>query len=156
MYVLCMSFRSVVEVSVGFYAHPYILYLCMYVRMYVCMRRSFDDGLSECGLECPMGVLALDSKLDPFYSKQGLRKTAPVNTNFPCGQRLAQQIYIYTTHYYLFSILYIRLRFYSFISYFLINYCTHIPSYGLGLLLFPQRNSISISFFFVLRSNNGK
>ena len=67
-----------------------VLYCIIWERNFICMCvcmycRSFDDGLSECGLECPMGVLALDSKLDPFYSKQGMRKTAPVNTYFPCG-----------------------------------------------------------------------
>jgi hypothetical protein len=95
MYVDIISFSQALSLS---------MYVCIYVyvtmngkgvilhhvgtkfHMYVCMYcRSFDDGLSECGLECPMGVLALDSKLDPFYSKQGMRKTAPVNTYFPCG-----------------------------------------------------------------------
>mmetsp|Transcript_19965 Transcript_19965/g.28603 ORF Transcript_19965/g.28603 Transcript_19965/m.28603 type:complete len:582 (+) Transcript_19965:16-1761(+) len=47
--------------------------------------RSFDDGLSECGLVCPLNILALDSKLDSLYSRHGLRKSSPVNTQFPCG-----------------------------------------------------------------------
>ncbi len=46
--------------------------------------RSFDDGLSECGLVCPYQILALDSRLDEHY-KNGERKTRPINTNFPCG-----------------------------------------------------------------------
>jgi capsular polysaccharide biosynthesis protein len=45
--------------------------------------RSFDDGLSECGLVCPYPILALDSHLDAHY-KAGETKTAPINTQFPC------------------------------------------------------------------------
>lgn len=50
--------------------------------MHVC--RSFDSGLSECGLRCPGGVLALDNRLDPYYKKLHLNKVRPINTNFPC------------------------------------------------------------------------
>lgn len=46
--------------------------------------RSFDDGLSECGLKCPPQVLALDEHLNPHY-KEGEMRSAPINTIFPCG-----------------------------------------------------------------------
>lgn len=49
--------------------------------------RSFDDGLSECGLSCPPSILALDSRLDRLYgpgSNSG-PKSAAQNTRFPCG-----------------------------------------------------------------------
>lgn len=49
--------------------------------------RSFDDGLSECGLTCPMGILALDKRLDPLYNQPANHigpKGAPQNTQFPC------------------------------------------------------------------------
>ncbi|KAJ1438330.1 hypothetical protein B484DRAFT_477201 [Ochromonadaceae sp. CCMP2298] len=46
--------------------------------------RNFDDGLSECGLVCPAGILALDGRLDPHY-KNGERRGSPINTRFPCG-----------------------------------------------------------------------
>jgi hypothetical protein len=45
--------------------------------------RSFDDGLSECGTTCPPGLLALDPRLDKYYPP-GQRKSAPINTFFPC------------------------------------------------------------------------
>uniref|UniRef100_A0A7S0SZ26 EGF domain-specific O-linked N-acetylglucosamine transferase n=1 Tax=Chromulina nebulosa TaxID=96789 RepID=A0A7S0SZ26_9STRA len=45
--------------------------------------RSFDDGLSECGLNCPYEILALDNKLLPFYGNKD-KKVSPVNTAFPC------------------------------------------------------------------------
>lgn len=48
------------------------------------LARNFDDGISECGLHCDKGILALDSKLDKFYTRQDPKGNA-VNTNFPCG-----------------------------------------------------------------------
>jgi hypothetical protein len=45
--------------------------------------RSFDDGLSECGITCPPGLLALDPRLDNYYPP-GQKKSAPINTFFPC------------------------------------------------------------------------
>jgi protein O-GlcNAc transferase len=48
------------------------------------LARSFDDGLSECGLTCNPGILALDKRLDPYY-KQTDKKSGPVNTQFPCA-----------------------------------------------------------------------
>eukprot|EP01032_Pedospumella_encystans_P018298 gene18298-20835_t len=45
--------------------------------------RSFDDGLSECGLVCPPAILALDGRLDRYY-KSHERKSTPINTRFPC------------------------------------------------------------------------
>ncbi|CAM9404123.1 unnamed protein product [Discosporangium mesarthrocarpum] len=51
------------------------------------LARSFDDGLSECGLICPPGVLALDSGNDPFYGVPGVhpvKKPARPSTKFPC------------------------------------------------------------------------
>lgn len=46
--------------------------------------RNFDDGLSECGLVCPTSILALDSRLDPYYDGR-TTKGRSVDTNFPCG-----------------------------------------------------------------------
>jgi len=46
--------------------------------------RSFDDGLSECGLVCPTSILALDERLNPHYKSRETRGQA-VNTHFPCG-----------------------------------------------------------------------
>jgi hypothetical protein len=46
--------------------------------------RNFDDGLSECGLVCPASILALDSRLDPYYD-QHTTKGRSIDTNFPCG-----------------------------------------------------------------------
>jgi len=48
------------------------------------LARSFDDGLSECGLVCPPSILALDGRLDGHYTS-GQRKGRPVDTRFPCG-----------------------------------------------------------------------
>lgn len=48
------------------------------------LARSFDDGLSECGLICPASILALDGRLDGHYSG-GQRKGRPLDTRFPCG-----------------------------------------------------------------------
>lgn len=65
--------------------------------------RNFDDGLSECGLNCPSEILALDKRLDNIYNKKKLselqltvyttpqavlltkNKGIPQNTRFPCG-----------------------------------------------------------------------
>lgn len=67
------------------------------------MARSFDDGLSECGLTCPPSILALDKRLDGYYGKKRLSETQvsiyvtpyavflpgnrgqPQNTRFPCN-----------------------------------------------------------------------
>lgn len=46
--------------------------------------RNFDDGLSECGLQCDKAILALDDRLDPYYTRQSPKGRA-VNTAFPCG-----------------------------------------------------------------------
>jgi len=46
--------------------------------------RQFHNGLAECGLVCPSGVLALDPHLDALYSKYGQSRGSPVNTAFPC------------------------------------------------------------------------
>jgi hypothetical protein len=48
------------------------------------LARSFDDGLSECGLVCPKEVLALDGRLDGHYTRDYV-KGKPVDTRFPCG-----------------------------------------------------------------------
>lgn len=48
------------------------------------LRRSFDDGLSECGLICPSEILAIDGRLDPFYSREQ-PKGKKLNLEFPCG-----------------------------------------------------------------------
>jgi hypothetical protein len=51
------------------------------------LARSFDDGLSECGLVCDMGILALDAAHDDMYAKLGLVKAAKPNTEFPCTEQ---------------------------------------------------------------------
>jgi hypothetical protein len=48
------------------------------------LARSYDDGLSECGLYCPPSLLAIDKRLDAHY-KPGEPKAGPINTRFPCG-----------------------------------------------------------------------
>ena len=47
------------------------------------LARSFDDGVSECGLRCDARVLALDKGNDGHY-KPGDRKAQPLSTVFPC------------------------------------------------------------------------
>ena len=44
--------------------------------------RNFDDGVSECGLHCDPSILAIDTRLNPYY-KSGER-VAPLKTRFPC------------------------------------------------------------------------
>ena len=46
--------------------------------------RNFDDGLAECGLVCPLGILALDRSLDNEYSRHKMVRSAPQSTVFPC------------------------------------------------------------------------
>jgi hypothetical protein len=46
--------------------------------------RSFDDGISECGLVCNPAILALDPRLDKHYGSQG-RKAPALSTMFPCS-----------------------------------------------------------------------
>lgn len=53
--------------------------------------RSFDDGLSECGLVCPSQILAIDNRLDSHYAERGERKGASLNLQFPCGRRRLYQ-----------------------------------------------------------------
>jgi hypothetical protein len=51
-----------------------------------CLRllsRSFDDGLAECGMNCPVGILALDKTLNNHY-KAGEPRGPAINTMFPC------------------------------------------------------------------------
>lgn len=48
------------------------------------LARNFDDGISECGLVCPKEILALDPRLDGFYTSSYAKGRA-VNTHFPCG-----------------------------------------------------------------------
>lgn len=45
--------------------------------------RNFDRGIAECGLVCSGQILALDANLNNHY-KAGERKSASVNTRFPC------------------------------------------------------------------------
>lgn len=59
----------------------YYLHHCNYIFPY---HRQFDDGISECGLVCPKEILALDSRLDNFYTDE-FRKGRSINTQFPCG-----------------------------------------------------------------------
>ena len=47
------------------------------------LARSFDDGVSECGLKCDARVLALDKGNDGHY-KPSDRKAQPLSTVFPC------------------------------------------------------------------------
>ena len=48
------------------------------------LARNFDDGISECGLTCPAGVLALDARLQPHYKPGEAQAGARINTDFPC------------------------------------------------------------------------
>jgi len=50
------------------------------------LARNYDDGISECGLKCHGGILALDKKLAQSYGAavNEAQKSAPVNTRFPC------------------------------------------------------------------------
>ena len=49
------------------------------------LARGYDDGISECGLMCPAGILALDSTLDKWYGARTRSKKGPaINTRFPC------------------------------------------------------------------------
>lgn len=65
------------------YASPFIMSAQNLVLMII-HNRNFDDGISECGLVCPTEILALDHRLDTFYT-HSLRKGKAVNTHFPCG-----------------------------------------------------------------------
>jgi hypothetical protein len=47
------------------------------------LARSFDDGLSECGLVCPSEILAIDERLNPHYKSTESKGNA-VNLQFPC------------------------------------------------------------------------
>ena len=47
------------------------------------LARSFDDGLSECGLICPSEILAIDERLNPHYKSTESKGNA-VNLQFPC------------------------------------------------------------------------
>jgi len=47
------------------------------------LARSFDDGLSECGLTCPTEILAIDERLNSHYKSTETRGKA-VNLQFPC------------------------------------------------------------------------
>jgi hypothetical protein len=49
------------------------------------LARSYDNGISECGLHCAEEMLALDSTLDHLFpnSTSGTR-TPPLDTKFPC------------------------------------------------------------------------
>ena len=64
------------------YLIPY-MYVTFFQTIVMNMSRSFDDGLSECGLVCPMQILAQDSRLDPYY-KRHEKKVSPQSTHFPC------------------------------------------------------------------------
>ena len=48
------------------------------------LARSFDDGLSECGLVCDPGILALDDAHNDMYAQLGMTKGTRPNTKFPC------------------------------------------------------------------------
>jgi hypothetical protein len=57
------------------------------------LARGFNDGLSECGLVCDMGILALNPEQDDMYaqltqpnSQERLEKAATPSTVFPCGK----------------------------------------------------------------------
>lgn len=45
--------------------------------------RNFDDGLAECGAQCPFGVLGLDKSLTKHYKAPF--NARPLNTRFPCA-----------------------------------------------------------------------
>ena len=46
------------------------------------LARSFDDGVSECGLRCDPRVLALDKGNDGHYGRD--QKGKALSTTFPC------------------------------------------------------------------------
>ena len=48
------------------------------------LARSFDDGLSECGLVCPLDVLALDGNHDSEFVRLGVQKPNNSKPRFPC------------------------------------------------------------------------
>lgn len=48
------------------------------------LARSFDDGLSECGLVCNLDVLALDAKHDGDFKRLGIVKPSNPKPRFPC------------------------------------------------------------------------
>jgi hypothetical protein len=50
------------------------------------LARGYDDGISECGRQCPAGILALDKNLDSHYGAQTRsKKGPPIPTHFPCA-----------------------------------------------------------------------
>ena len=56
-----------------------------YALSLLTQRLSFDDGISECGLDCDSGVLALDEGREDMYGVTGISKGQRPNTKFPCG-----------------------------------------------------------------------
>jgi hypothetical protein len=58
------------------------------------INRSFDDGLSECGLSCPPSILALDSRLDGLYEAQKMVKGNSLDTSFPCYWKRVIVLYV--------------------------------------------------------------
>lgn len=46
--------------------------------------RNFDDGISECGLNCPKEILAIDKRLDSQYKRLGMKKANSLVLAFPC------------------------------------------------------------------------
>ena len=59
------------------------VFLVIIIYIYI-ITRSFDDGLSECGLTCPPSILAIDKRLDSLYAQQHLQKGKSINLQFPC------------------------------------------------------------------------
>lgn len=47
------------------------------------LARNFDGGLIECGLVCPADIIAMDSRLRPYY-KVSDPHARSVDTSFPC------------------------------------------------------------------------
>jgi capsular polysaccharide biosynthesis protein len=48
------------------------------------LARGFDNGLSECGSNCPLSILALDDGHNGDYARLGLTKAQRPDTKFPC------------------------------------------------------------------------
>ena len=61
----------------------HLVYLLFNEKLLFHLLRNFDDGLSECGAQCPYGILGLDKRLRDYYSSPG--NARPINTRFPCA-----------------------------------------------------------------------
>lgn len=49
------------------------------------LARGFDDGVSECGLACPLQILSLDPTHDDHYAPTHTQKVSRPDLKFPCN-----------------------------------------------------------------------